>query len=81
MSTRGKHSITESEPESSEERQKCEITESPLLLSHRAKVFRGKKVLGDYDIKVEQVLLGFYCVTYGVVESRRPFSFSIPTSS
>lgn len=32
-------------------------------------MFRGKKVLGDYDIKVEQVLLGFDSVTPGLVES------------
>lgn len=68
MSTRGKQSTTEFEPESRKGRKNCEIAKC-LLLSHRAKVFRGKKVLGDYDIKVEQVLLGFYSVTYGRVDS------------
>lgn len=44
---------------------RCEITKCLLLLARRAKVFRGKKVLGDYDIKVEQVLMVFFfCNTF-----------------
>lgn len=31
------------------------IHEHLFFLSFRAKIFRGKKVQGDYDIKVEQV--------------------------
>lgn len=38
-------------------------------------MFRGKKVLGDYDIKVEQVPLGFYTVADGFVESISFFFF------
>lgn len=71
----GSIALLRGEPERvAKERKKCEITDS-LLLPHRAKVFRGKKVLGDYDIKVEQVPLGFYCVAYGFVESGHPCSF------
>ena len=31
----------------------------PSRPPHRAKVFRGKKILGEYDVKVEQVGVGF----------------------
>lgn len=39
----------------------CERLDSNFLLTRRVKVFRGRKVHGEYDIKVEQV--GVTCLT------------------
>lgn len=52
-------------------------SEYSVFFSCRAKVFRGKKVLGDYDIRVEQVLHCFY----GPVMIERFRTSAIKTSS
>lgn len=51
MASRGQHR----QPRESEWLHDKLNLSSPPLSSFRAKVFRGKKVLGDYDIRVEQV--------------------------